>query len=789
MKLQINSLSFKISLTVALVTLIFGGFTLWAIFNFSLREFSSIKKTDAIQAVSYTTKILEEVLQESQRSVLSVAGDKMVVDFVTSKNTKNPQKINEQLNNYNPKLRYSAIYLIDINGIVIASTDASFMKQDYGFREYFIKSKNGEAYSDVNLGITSKQLGYYFSYPVLNEKLEVVGVAVIKMNSEIIMEILANILEKPMSDLLMTDKYGVVINSDRGERLYQSIGRLSVNQNNLINSENKYLGIEIVALQYESVMKLIRENIREIKVVDEFDIEDNDYETLVVSPILNNNFYLVGEISMGEVNSQAVNVSKLISMMILLSVFSSTSLVVLLLSRMLKSIGLLTTMAKEISNGKFNQNNPVQGGGEIEILGSSMVMMANEINEKYSDMDKLVNERTAKIESQKEILEKSKLAIMNILDDVALSKVDLEKFKLAVDGVSDHIVITDKEGIILYANKAVEKITGFSNLEVVGKKAGNKDLWGGLMPKIFYEQMWKTIKTDKKVFSGEVSNKRKNGEKYISIASISPILDQKGSVMFFVGIERDITHEKEIDKMKTDFISLASHQLRTPLSAMRWFSEMLLSGDAGKLNKEQTEFVKNIEQVNLRMTDLINSLLNISRIESGKIVIDPELVDLKKIFEIELAELDNQLKDKKQTVKIEIEKDLPKVFVDAKLISEVCKNLLTNAIKYSLLSGTINVEIYKKEKDVVFKISDKGIGIPKISQSKIFERFYRAENALKTETEGTGLGLYLVKTVIESSGGKVWFESVENKGSSFYFSLPLLEAKKEIVNNVIIKKK
>lgn len=348
---------------------------------------------------------------------------------------------------------------------------------------------------------------------------------------------------------------------------------------------------------------------------------------------------------------------------------------------------------------------------------------------------------------------------------------DLQKFHLAVDNASDDIIITDSEGIVLYTNPSSEKVTGYSCDEAFGKKAGS--LWGGLMDKKFYQEMWKTIKVDKKPFSGEINNKRKNGEKYVAEIQISPILGKDNNVKFFVGIERDITKAKEVDRMKTEFISLASHQLRTPLSSMKWFAEMLINGDAGKLNQKQDEYIKDIYKSNERMIALVGSLLNISRIESGRIIIDPKSTNLEELVNDVAKEIKNAIDTKQQKLIINVDPRLPKINVDFKLIREVYKNLLANAVKYTPTKGAISITLSKKEADILSEISDNGYGIPISEQNKIFEKFYRGTNILKFETDGTGLGLYLAKAIVDSSGGKIWFKSIEGKGTTFTFSLPL----------------
>jgi PAS domain S-box-containing protein len=441
----------------------------------------------------------------------------------------------------------------------------------------------------------------------------------------------------------------------------------------------------------------------------------------------------------------------------------------------------LAKVSKIIAAGDFSQRVPeTKRKDEIGQLSKIFNQMVEKISQTQSEIITKVESQTQEIEAKANDLEKQRLAILNVLEDVEIEKNraekqsrELKKYLMAVENASDHIVITDNEGKILYLNEAAEQITGFKQEEVLGQKAGSDENWGGQMDKNVYVDFWKVVSEEKKVFLGEFENIKKDGSKYVAQASVAPILDDNGEVLFYVGIERDVTKIKDIDRMKTEFISLASHQLRTPLSAIKWFLEMLMAGDAGKLNKEQMEFVNNINDSNERMIDLVNSLLNVSRIESGRIIIDPKPTNLKDLVDQIVKELTPNIEEKGHQLIISAHPDLPDINIDPKLISNVYLNLISNAIKYTPENGEISIFISKKDEQIVSQVSDNGYGIPKKHQDNIFNKFFRAENVVKFDTNGNGLGLYLVKAIIDSSGGEVWFESEEEKGTSFFFSLPL----------------
>jgi signal transduction histidine kinase len=238
-------------------------------------------------------------------------------------------------------------------------------------------------------------------------------------------------------------------------------------------------------------------------------------------------------------------------------------------------------------------------------------------------------------------------------------------------------------------------------------------------------------------------------------------------------VERDIAHVREIDQAKTEFVSLASHQLRTPLTSVSWFTEMLLNKEVGGLNEKQKEYLSEIYIGNRRMIDLVDDILNTSRIDMGTLAVDPKIISLPEIAESVLEELAPLINSKELRVVKNYEDGLPKINADPEHMRIVMQNLISNSMKYTPPKGLMEVSLGRDGDGVLIKIKDSGYGIPKEQQAKIFTKMFRADNIRTRDTEGTGLGLYIARAIVRQSGGKIWFESKENKGTTFYVSFPL----------------
>jgi signal transduction histidine kinase len=257
------------------------------------------------------------------------------------------------------------------------------------------------------------------------------------------------------------------------------------------------------------------------------------------------------------------------------------------------------------------------------------------------------------------------------------------------------------------------------------------------------------------------------------------------------GMMMNVSMNHELAQAKSDFVSLASHQLRTPLSIIKWYTDFVLSGDAGDISAEQKKYLSEIFSTNQRMIDLVNALLDVSRIDLGTFSIEPEPTDIVKKANEAIDKYKNIIKTKEIIFEKKFEK-MPLLNLDPRLTLIVLENILSNAFKYTPDKGRVRFTIKKTETNILIIVSDTGVGIPRDLRDKMFTKMFRAADAKKMVAGGNGLGLYVAKAVIEKSGGKIWFESPsleffieesgkkswkniweKGKGTSFFITIPL----------------
>lgn len=383
-----------------------------------------------------------------------------------------------------------------------------------------------------------------------------------------------------------------------------------------------------------------------------------------------------------------------------------------------------------------------------------------------------------KLKKSHATLEKKVLERTKNLDQVRA------KDEAILTSIGDGLVMVDKEGKIIYINKSFEEMLGWKAQEVIDRSMLEiipREDKGGIRV-LFKESILTQVLSGEK-FIADLANPfyyiRKDKSRFPVSSIVTPVV-LNGKIVGAVETFRDITKEKDIDKAKTEFVSLASHQLRTPLTDISWHTEMILKGDLGEVAPEQKKYLEAIYQGNRRMIELVNTILDVSRLELGTFKVTPSPTDVTLLAQGVLDEQKSKIERRKIVIVENFSKDVPIFITDPKLLRTIFQNLIANSVEYTPEGGKIELSIsLNKERDIIeIKVSDTGYGIPKSQQDKIFTKFFRADNVRDKDTDGTGLGLYIVKSIVENASGKIWFESEEKIGTTFYVTLPL-EGSKE----------
>lgn len=236
--------------------------------------------------------------------------------------------------------------------------------------------------------------------------------------------------------------------------------------------------------------------------------------------------------------------------------------------------------------------------------------------------------------------------------------------------------------------------------------------------------------------------------------------------------QRSLAVLQELDKQKDELLSIVSHQLATPITSIKWYIEMMLDGDLGKLTKEQEEQMKSMKSISADLSDLVGMILDVSRIQLGKMRIDKQKLDLNEFFKDILQVIEPRAKEKQQDFGVEFPSDLPIAMLDKRYTRMTIENLLSNAVKYTPEKGKVQLKVELRGNILSVTVKDTGVGIPKEDQAKIFGKLYRASN-VRNAVDGNGFGLYVAKGAVEAQGGKIWFESEQGKGTRFFVELPL----------------
>lgn len=371
---------------------------------------------------------------------------------------------------------------------------------------------------------------------------------------------------------------------------------------------------------------------------------------------------------------------------------------------------------------------------------------------------------------------------------------------VALQAAANAIVITDRRGSVIWVNEAFTRLTGYGSEEIIGNTI--EILQSGEHDKVYYQNLWQTILSGE-VWEGEIINRKKDDSTYLEMQTITPVLDSKKEITHFIAIKQDITEKKKAaealekaieaaesaNQAKSEFLANMSHEIRTPMNAIVGMTELVLDTD---LDNEQLDYLKTVKSSAFSLLNIINDILDFSKIEAGKLGIENISFNLADRLRNTLKMLSLRAQKKGLELIYHEHPGIPeKLMGDPERLNQIIVNLVGNALKFTE-KGEIKVEIAKVEKGGVilsdtgeakdhvnleFSVEDTGIGISPKKQTMIFEAFTQADSFTTRIFGGTGLGLAITKHLVEIMGGKIWLESREGSGATFFFTIPFKTGK------------
>ncbi|MDA1209221.1 MAG: ATP-binding protein [bacterium] len=407
----------------------------------------------------------------------------------------------------------------------------------------------------------------------------------------------------------------------------------------------------------------------------------------------------------------------------------------------------------KLGPGKWQYETSVHTGDELELLDRSTEDLTKRLSTLYTHMESEIAAQTEQIAQQ------------------------YKKDRTILESIQHGVVLVSTDGLITEINKAGQEILGKASQDVLASNITDVmqvHLHSTIVP-VARHPILHAVEVGSSVVSDPQvrwSVRHNDGHLVPIMLTVTPILEGD-KILGAVAVFYDTTDERRIDYLKSEFISLASHQLRTPLSSMQWYIELFQSDDDGtELTAIQEEYLAEMDMATKRMINLVEALLRAARLEGEAITPDAEMVDIKTLVNDMGSELRSMVKDKKIGCKLTIPDEKCETSTDPVLLHIVFQNLFSNAVKYTPENGELAIKLESNAHAIKIYMSDTGIGIPAQDQKRMFEKLYRADNATQVDTDGNGLGLYISKMIMESLDGDITFTSQEGKGTTFVIELP-----------------
>jgi len=671
------------------------------------------------------------------------------------------------------------ILVVNTEGRVIASTDADEIGEDESGDLYFTKSKNGPFFSGLE---EHEHFG----------RMDTIAVGA------------------PLTDKESGEFSGVIINFFDSEKLNRIFtGELQLKRGAsaekqdlekrtdtyMINGEKKMFihshadgeeHSQVMLVDTMPVRKCLEDQEEVIGTYANHEGKDVFGASVCLTDL---DWVLLVEADQEKTLSPILALQRTLLFAVLAAVFAILFLAVYFSRRLTKPLGLLSGAAERISGGSLDVRADVGSKDEIGVLAQSFNHMAEELerrNREREEQEEDLHKRTEKLAQLNTSLTDTKNATLNLLEDLDEEKkkveqkveertkeVEEEKTKLShvTENMYTGAIFVDEDGEVIFINRSARNIIG-----TIGDDL--KEVLGEFEKKFpdvkCQEYLHKCTTSGESTLISEVESGGKIYEVEFKCLDGAGKEGDQGKIGLgtFIWI-RDITGEKLLEHSKSELVAVASHQLRTPLTVTRGNVEMLMDESFGTLNDKQKELLHDTEDSVIRLIGMVNDMLDITKIEKG----DMDIKNEHFILEDTLRSVIDGLAEYAQRHNFAFichEPPAPvTVFADKERVRQVFQNLLDNAVRYGKDPGKAEISCAVGEKFVEVRVSDNGIGIPAREQENIFGRFYRASNAVRFASGGSGLGLFIVKSLIEQMGGSVRFESEEGKGTTFYFTLPL----------------
>ncbi|TAN57503.1 MEKHLA domain-containing protein [Patescibacteria group bacterium] len=618
------------------------------------------------------------------------------------------------------------IFVIDKDGTIVSSTDDAEIGDNEADDEYFKQGLRRMYITEVDLDgkhFKTANERRILAATHLTDKTsgETLGVLVIFFRMEKLQKILSG-------DFQTVDAFGAgTSNEDENIEVYVVDGqkRIFVHPS-IIGSENNPSVFEKIIVDTAPVNNCLVKNEKYAGIYSNYQNKSVIGASMCVK---DRGWIILVEKDQNKALQPIFELEQNLSLIILFAILLVIFIGLYFSGRLTKPIESLTQIAQKISQGDLNKRAAIVSNDEVGVLARSFNQMA----------DNLVREK--------------------------------EFPEMIIRSMGDCLIAIDPAFKMIKANQAALDLLEYRTDELLNQS----------VEKIFEPEVRPLVESKKfsELFKFgfskdvEINFISKTGRKIPVSISAAAMQNKKGKIMGIVFVAKDMRIYKEVDRAKSEFIAIAAHQLRTPLSIVKWTFRMLLDRDFGTLNQDQNKVLGDGSSVVENMIKLVSDLLDVARIEEGRFSLKIIPVKIDKILQEIADAYKPKLGEKKMELKIITRGILPDIELDANKIRLALENIIDNAIKYSPAESIIAAEIEASNRNIEIRIKDSGIGIPVGEQNKIFSKFFRSKNAVRKETMGSGLGLYIVKNIVEMHGGTVRFFSEEDKGTVFYINLPI----------------